>query len=566
MKRNFALYALVAMVFAAITITGCKDPESEPVKVSSVAFKATPAPLEVGASYTFEVTVLPEDAENKDVTWDSSNKSVATVSRGEVTTLAVGKTTISATASDGSGKKAEFEVTVSEIQPPAPFATITSDLSFTEVNEIKYSEAVDQDGSPLQSLAVKVESNYGIGEITLKLTTGIAAINTALEAMGLAEGFELASMPARQAGALAQFMPGLPTGDAVTGENEVTLDFSSILPLVASITGGVDQFDIDIAAEDVDGVEAQPKTLKLKFIDDVTVWGTIAGDGFDITEAQVINKSEAAGKSRKIDIASLMGIENLFVEIDNARINAMIPGGFPTDLDLANPGANAQLLAMIGQMGLTLPSGDDVKGKTQLSLNMTAGFIGALVSLGEGSTAIKLTVKDAAGHAVTETLTITIVDDLTLEITGSVGETPIEIKMSDALAEPIAIDPVAVDIVADKGIENFMVEIDSSSNAFKAALTLFKITGAFDLANPGEELAASLTTVGLLDPETPIKGATEMQFDVTEFIPLIFQVRSQMSQETGDFTASFKLTITDGAGQTKEATIALNLVDNSASE
>ena len=570
MKKNFLFMTLAAIVMTAMVFTGCKK-DPDPVKVSSVAFKSTPsASLEVGGTYTFEAVVLPENAENKSVTWDSSNKSVATVSGGVVTALAAGTTTISATAADGSGKKAEFALTVVDA-PVTPTVAITFAewLSTSAVNEIKYSEALDAEGKPAKELKVFVVATDNIEKITLKLTTDVELINQALTGMEIADGFELGTLPAPIAGALAGFFgEGLPTGADVVGKDRVTLDFSAILALIVGedtrILGGVDQFDIEINAEDANGLKAETKTLKLKFIDDVTEWGKIEGDGFDITEEQVIKASEAAGASRKIDITSLTGIANLLVDIDNPTLDPMLAlAGLDGEFDIANPDAALTgSLAMLAGMGLALPSGDAVKDKTELTLDMATNFIARLVQLGDGTTDIKLTVKDAAGHAANETLKITIVDDLKLTITGDgLGEEPLAIEKSKAMGETPT--PVVVDIAAPQGIENFKVLISTSSAAFTGGLAEMHLDQEFDIANLSEELAAILASpaVGLIDPDSPIKGATELQFDITDFIPMIFGVRA-VAEESGDCTADFKLTITDGKGKTETKTIKLSLIDD----
>ena len=60
-------------------------------------------------------TVMPEDAENKTVKWTSSNGAVAMVSTGGiVTAIGEGTCTITCSATDGSGVKAECQVTVTE--------------------------------------------------------------------------------------------------------------------------------------------------------------------------------------------------------------------------------------------------------------------------------------------------------------------------------------------------------------------------------------------------------------------------------------------------------------------
>ena len=76
---------------------------------------ANPSALEIGESMKLSYEYLPEDATKTDVTWTSSNESVATVSSGKVTAVAEGTCTITVTAE--SGVKDTYEVTV---LPPMP--------------------------------------------------------------------------------------------------------------------------------------------------------------------------------------------------------------------------------------------------------------------------------------------------------------------------------------------------------------------------------------------------------------------------------------------------------------
>lgn len=72
------------------------------VAVESVAFIDAEASLYLGETKTLNVTVLPEAATNKAVTFASSNTEVATVDEtGKVTALKVGEATITATSVDG---------------------------------------------------------------------------------------------------------------------------------------------------------------------------------------------------------------------------------------------------------------------------------------------------------------------------------------------------------------------------------------------------------------------------------------------------------------------------------
>ncbi len=85
------------------------------VRVTSVTFDKTAVTLLVGGTETINATVLPGDADNKKLTWVSSDASVAIVtSGGAVTAIGLGTATITAIAQDGSGKSAACEVTVTE--------------------------------------------------------------------------------------------------------------------------------------------------------------------------------------------------------------------------------------------------------------------------------------------------------------------------------------------------------------------------------------------------------------------------------------------------------------------
>ena len=82
-------------------------------------------------SDTLTVTVKPADATNQDVTWESSDNNIATVSEdGTVTAINAGTATITATAADGSGISASCNLTVTHgnmIQTPKKDATCTVD-------------------------------------------------------------------------------------------------------------------------------------------------------------------------------------------------------------------------------------------------------------------------------------------------------------------------------------------------------------------------------------------------------------------------------------------------------
>ncbi|MGN1166535.1 MAG: Ig-like domain-containing protein [Lachnospiraceae bacterium] len=91
-------------------------PEPEKVKVSSIKIGGISHKIAAGKKIQLKAAVAPSNADNKAVTWTSSNKKYATVtSSGKVTLkkAGAGKTvTITATAKDGSNKTAVYRIKI----------------------------------------------------------------------------------------------------------------------------------------------------------------------------------------------------------------------------------------------------------------------------------------------------------------------------------------------------------------------------------------------------------------------------------------------------------------------
>ena len=81
--------------------------------VTSIVLSETTFAMQPDEMKTLTATVLPDNAENKAVTWKSSNDNVAEVNQnGRVLANGVGSCVITCSATDGSGVKAECQVTV----------------------------------------------------------------------------------------------------------------------------------------------------------------------------------------------------------------------------------------------------------------------------------------------------------------------------------------------------------------------------------------------------------------------------------------------------------------------
>lgn len=110
---------------ATLTVDGGKLTGNIPTngvvyKVTEVKLDKTNLSLEVGDTATLTATVEPDEASNKNVTWESSNKSVATVdANGLVTAVSAGTATITVTTQDGN-KTAACTATVKAPPEPEP--------------------------------------------------------------------------------------------------------------------------------------------------------------------------------------------------------------------------------------------------------------------------------------------------------------------------------------------------------------------------------------------------------------------------------------------------------------
>lgn len=135
MKKSFKLIALMALAFTPTLLTGCNQetgttsssPTSTPssitspsstnkeVKVTGVTIsKSDSNVLYIGSTLQLEVTIAPIDATNKEVTYSSSDESVATVNKdGLVSGIKAGSVTITVTTKDGN-KQDQIELVVKE--------------------------------------------------------------------------------------------------------------------------------------------------------------------------------------------------------------------------------------------------------------------------------------------------------------------------------------------------------------------------------------------------------------------------------------------------------------------
>ncbi len=131
---------LIMMVCALTAFISCDESKVEPevkIEVESVKLSVTSdVSLIEGETQQITATVLPNNADDKTLTWKSSNSAVATVENGLITAVAEGNATITALAENG--KSATVKVFVTAEHVAVESINITPEENFTlEIDQIK---------------------------------------------------------------------------------------------------------------------------------------------------------------------------------------------------------------------------------------------------------------------------------------------------------------------------------------------------------------------------------------------------------------------------------------------
>ena len=123
-----------------------------PIVATSITLDKTEATMLIGETLQLTATVLPENVANGDVTWSTSDATIATVENGLVTALAVGNVTITATTADGTELTATCAITVN------PIVATSIALDKTEATMLI--------GETLQLTATVLPENVTNGDVT----------------------------------------------------------------------------------------------------------------------------------------------------------------------------------------------------------------------------------------------------------------------------------------------------------------------------------------------------------------------------------------------------------------
>ncbi|NYB72743.1 Ig-like domain-containing protein [Sedimentibacter hydroxybenzoicus DSM 7310] len=140
-----------------IEVKESKEPETPDIPVSGITINEADQELEVGEKLQLTIKIEPEDATNQDVTWESSDDTIATVSaNGLVTAVTEGEATITVTTEDGNKMySVVIAVVVEEPQDPEEL-TATIDEITGDSNTLSgtFNKPVFVDGVALGSVNV----------------------------------------------------------------------------------------------------------------------------------------------------------------------------------------------------------------------------------------------------------------------------------------------------------------------------------------------------------------------------------------------------------------------------
>ena len=196
------------------------------VPVTSVRLDQDTLSLVVDGTGTLKATVAPENATNKDVTWESSDATVATVDeKGNVKAVKAGKAIITATAADGSGQKATCTVTVTDKTytisvDKAKLDFGTAQLGYTQ--PAAQTVTITNTGNQTVTLNQPSAANFQVGALSkTELQPGETATFTVQPKAGLAVG---------------EYKEELTVSNQNAGEVTLTLTFKVNPVLVSGLT------------------------------------------------------------------------------------------------------------------------------------------------------------------------------------------------------------------------------------------------------------------------------------------------------------------------------------------
>ncbi len=205
--------------------------DAGPVAVTGVTLNKSTTSIEAGQSEQLTATVLPSNADNKAVTWSTSNPDVAQVDQqGNVSAIAPGNAIITVTTADG-GKEATCQVTVTA--PPTPVEVTGISIKQTTTIAIGDSETLSITYSP-------ADANTGKGVTWSSGNESVATVNANGNVTGIAAGTAIITVTSTTNPAITASCTVTVQAVAVTGislnKSSLNIQISGTETLIATIT------------------------------------------------------------------------------------------------------------------------------------------------------------------------------------------------------------------------------------------------------------------------------------------------------------------------------------------
>ncbi len=262
-----------------------------PIVATSITLDKTEATMLIGETLQLTATVLPENVANGDVTWSTSDATIATVENGLVTALAVGNVTITATTADGTELTATCAITVNPI--------VATSIALDKT------EAAMLIGETLQLTATVLPENVTNGDVTWStsdeaiatvengLVTALAVGNVTITAT-TADGTELTATCAITVNPIVATSIALDKTEATMLIGETLQLTATVLP--ENVTNG----DVTWSTSDEAIATVENGLVTALAVGNVTITATTA-DGTELTATCAITVNPIVATSIALD-------------------------------------------------------------------------------------------------------------------------------------------------------------------------------------------------------------------------------------------------------------------------
>ena len=196
-------------------------------------------------------------------------------------------------------------------------------------------------------------------------------------------------------------------GVSVQGAKELNLDLSALVPLILNAT---DEESDHIFRLDVTDANGKSATATCTFHRTADTPENPDEPGEDVTETAIAwpgNEDFApveisSDMNATLKVTAVGGIKSFVVKVPESLSDLLIPFGLTTEMDLIN---NEKVIAALATIAPDMPTGENLKGKTSLDLNISSllNIMGEMLQVGEYD--FVLTVTDSNDEEVSATCT-----------------------------------------------------------------------------------------------------------------------------------------------------------------